>query len=73
MLFYLLSFIDKANLGNAMPAGLQTDLKITSWQYSVALTIFYPPYILTELPANLLIKRVGAHRGFPRCQLRSAT
>ncbi|KIY50207.1 MFS general substrate transporter [Fistulina hepatica ATCC 64428] len=54
--FYLLSFLDRTNLGNARIAGLQTDLKMTDYQYSVALTVTYVPYIVAELPSNLLLK-----------------
>lgn len=56
------SFLDKANLGNAKVAGLETDLNLTSTQYSIALTILYPSYMLVELPASLLLKRLGPHR-----------
>lgn len=45
LLRHLLSYLDKANLGNAKVAGLETDLKLTGYQYSVALTILYPSYM----------------------------
>ena len=57
----LLSFIDRVNIGNARVAGLQTDLKMSDHQYSLALTITYIPYIAIELPAGLILKRVGAN------------
>ena len=53
---HLISVQDRVNLGNARVAGLQTDLKLTNHQYSVALTVTYVPYILSELPSNLLLK-----------------
>jgi hypothetical protein len=43
-------------LGNARVAGLQKDLGISNHQYSVALTVTYVPYILAELPSNLVLK-----------------
>jgi len=64
-MFYLLSFLDRANIGNARVAGLQKDLKMTNHQYSIALTVTYVPYIACELPSNLLIKKVGPHRLLP--------
>ena len=57
----LLSFIDRVNIGNARVAGLQTDLKMSDYQYSLALTITYIPYIIVEIPAGLVLKRVGAN------------
>ncbi|KAF8497830.1 MFS general substrate transporter [Russula emetica] len=38
---------------------------MTEDQFSVALTITYIPYILVELPMNLLMKRVGANVTIP--------
>jgi hypothetical protein len=43
-------------LGNAKVAGLQKDLKMTNEQYSIALTVTYVPYIVAELPSNLILK-----------------
>ncbi|CCO30344.1 putative transporter C1002,16c [Rhizoctonia solani AG-1 IB] len=64
-MFYLLSFLDRANIGNARVAGLQRDLKMTNHQYSTVLTITYVPYIVCELPSNLLLKKLGPHRLLP--------
>ncbi|KAF9445153.1 MFS general substrate transporter [Macrolepiota fuliginosa MF-IS2] len=64
-MFYLLSFLDRTNLGNARVAGLQTDLKMTNNQYSIALTVTYVPYIVAELPSNLLLKVVGPNLMLP--------
>lgn len=64
-MFYLLSFLDKANIGNARIAGLQRDLKMTNHQFSTALTVTYVPYILMEIPMNLLMKRIGANITLP--------
>ncbi|CAE7074268.1 unnamed protein product [Rhizoctonia solani] len=64
-MFYLLSFLDRANIGNARVAGLQKDLHMTNKQYSTVLTITYVPYIVCELPSNLLLKKLGPHRLLP--------
>ncbi|KAG2072381.1 MFS general substrate transporter [Suillus decipiens] len=58
-MFYLLSFLDRSNIGNAHIAGMQTSLKMTNYQYSIALTMTYVPYIAAEFPSNLLLKYVG--------------
>jgi len=64
-LFYLLSFLDRTNIGNAKVAGLLKDLKMTPNQYSIALTVTYVPYIVAELPSNLLLKIVGPNLMLP--------
>jgi len=64
-MFYLLSFLDRTNLGNARVAGLQKDLKMTNEQYSISLTITYVPYIFAELPSNLVLKAVGPNLMLP--------
>jgi len=41
--------------------GLPKDLKLKGVQPNVALTIFFAPYILFEIPSNLIMKRVRPH------------
>ncbi|KAJ7592019.1 major facilitator superfamily domain-containing protein [Mycena floridula] len=64
-MFWLLSFLDRTNLGNARLANLQGDLHMTNRQYSIALTVTYVPYIAAELPSNLLLKTVGPNLVLP--------
>jgi hypothetical protein len=45
-LLYLISYIDRANIGNAKIEGLVDDLHLTGVQYNIALSIFFVPYIL---------------------------
>ncbi|OOF91629.1 hypothetical protein ASPCADRAFT_154604 [Aspergillus carbonarius ITEM 5010] len=47
-LLYLLSFLDRSNIGNAKIAGLADDLNLSSSQYEWLLTAFYITYILFE-------------------------
>lgn len=57
-LLYLLSFLDRANIGNAKLAGLEKDLKMTGkWDYNAAVSIFFPFYVAAEIPSNLAMKR----------------
>ncbi|KAI6005652.1 major facilitator superfamily domain-containing protein [Pisolithus albus] len=62
---YLISFFDRSNIGNARVAGMQTALNISNYQYTVALTLTYIPYIAMELPSNLILKRVGPNLMLP--------
>ncbi|KAK7429014.1 hypothetical protein QQZ08_004421 [Neonectria magnoliae] len=57
-LLYLLSFLDRANIGNAKLAGLEKDLKMDGkWDYNIAVSIFFPFYVLAEIPSNIAMKR----------------
>ncbi|KAM0438538.1 hypothetical protein ACHAPT_001287 [Fusarium lateritium] len=40
-LMYLLSYMDRTNIGNAKIAGMADDLKLTSSQYSIILVVFF--------------------------------
>lgn len=40
-LMYLLSYMDRTNIGNAKIAGMQTDLNLSSNEYSIALVVFF--------------------------------
>lgn len=39
-LLYLLSFLDRSNIGNAKIQGMQTDLKLTGPEYNLCATVF---------------------------------
>ncbi|KAK8222118.1 hypothetical protein M8818_000288 [Zalaria obscura] len=56
MLLYLLSFLDRVNIGNAVLYGLETDLNLSSTQYQTAVSLLFVTYILSELPSNLILK-----------------
>ncbi|KAK3302644.1 major facilitator superfamily domain-containing protein [Chaetomium strumarium] len=57
-LLYLLSFLDRGNIGNAKIEGLQEDLRLTNDQYNWCLTAFFFTYAAFEVPSNLMLKRV---------------
>ncbi|KAK6087717.1 major facilitator superfamily transporter [Seiridium cupressi] len=59
-LLYLFCFIDRANIGNARLAGLETELGMTgTYDYNKLLSIFYISYILFEVPSNMACKWIG--------------
>ncbi|SPO25664.1 related to allantoate permease [Ustilago trichophora] len=62
---YLLSFLDRSAIGNARLYGLEKELKLTSEQYNLALTVFFFPYALFEVPSNILLKRLRPSIWFP--------
>ncbi|KAM0750752.1 MFS general substrate transporter [Meredithblackwellia eburnea MCA 4105] len=56
LFIYLISFIDRGNIGNAKIQGLTTDLHLTGQQYNWCLTVFFFIYVACEVPSNLVIK-----------------
>ncbi|KAF8651375.1 hypothetical protein AX16_004822 [Volvariella volvacea WC 439] len=62
---YLLSFLDRGNIGNARLQGLEAELGLTPTQYNIALTMFFIPYCIFECPANLVLKRFRPSRWLP--------
>ncbi|UPX09665.1 uncharacterized protein EKO05_0000349 [Ascochyta rabiei] len=57
-LLYLLSFLDRANIGNAKIEGLVDTLGMSGMQYNLCLTVFFFTYAAFEIPSNLLLKRL---------------
>uniref|UniRef100_L7JBR2 Major facilitator superfamily (MFS) profile domain-containing protein n=1 Tax=Pyricularia oryzae (strain P131) TaxID=1143193 RepID=L7JBR2_PYRO1 len=63
MILYLMTYLDKTNIGNAKIEGLLTSLNMTGDQYNIALSVFFPPYILAEVPSNIIIQNSAATGG----------
>ncbi|KAI1459143.1 MFS general substrate transporter [Annulohypoxylon moriforme] len=57
-ILYLLSYLDRGNIGNAKIEGLQEDLGMSSDQYNLCLTVFFFTYGLFEVPSNLVLKKL---------------
>jgi MFS family permease len=57
-ILYLLAFLDRVNIANAKSFSLTTDLNLTGVQYNTALTMFFIPYIIFEIPSNIFLKRL---------------
>ncbi|KAL5121951.1 hypothetical protein ACEQ8H_000167 [Pleosporales sp. CAS-2024a] len=55
---YLISFLDRTNIGNAKLDGLQKDLHMTNSQYNLSLTIFFISYSVFEPLTNVLLKKL---------------
>ncbi|TCD62575.1 hypothetical protein EIP91_006725 [Steccherinum ochraceum] len=66
-LMYLLSFLDRVNIGNAALFGLKEDLHLVGNEYNNALVIFFIPYIVFEVPSNTLMKRFKPHVWLSGC------
>jgi MFS family permease len=57
MIAYLLCFLDRTNIGNARLFGLEQELGLVGSQYQVAVAILFVPYVLVEVPSNLILKK----------------
>ncbi|KAJ5770236.1 uncharacterized protein N7511_002287 [Penicillium nucicola] len=57
---YILSYLDRGNIGNAKTAGLDTDLNLSDYQWSWVLYAFYISYIVFEW-TTVLWKILPAH------------
>lgn len=50
------------NIGNARLYGLEADLKLNSTQWQTAVSILFVFYILSEIPSNLVLKKLRPSR-----------
>lgn len=56
------SFLDRVNIGNARLYGMTKDLSLTGSRYQFAVSILFVTYILSELPSNLVLKKLRPSR-----------
>ena len=54
---YILAFLDRVNIANARLFSLEKDLGLLGNQYNICLVMFFIPYVVFEIPANLLLKK----------------
>ena len=64
-LLYLLSFLDRINIGQAKLNGLLISLNLSSVQYNTCLSAFFITYIAFEIPSNLILKKFRPSRWLP--------
>ncbi len=58
---YILAYIDRVNVGFAK-LQMQTDLKMSETVYGIGAGLFFFGYFLLEVPANMMLRRLGARR-----------
>lgn len=59
MVLYLMAFLDRINIGNARLQGMEDDLNMEGGDYNLALFVFFIPYIICEIPCNLIMKKMA--------------
>lgn len=57
-ILYLLSFLDRGNVGNANIEGLSVDLNFKGNEYNMCLTVFFFTYSAFEVPSNMILKKL---------------
>ena len=58
-LLFLVSFVDRTNIGNAKIEGLERSLNMVGNQYNIALFVFNIPYVLLDVPSNLALRKLN--------------
>ena len=53
----LMNYLDRINVSNARLAGMQEDLHMTDVQWSAGISLFYVGYIISQVPANIMIAK----------------
>ncbi|PNY23813.1 transporter [Tolypocladium capitatum] len=67
---YLVSCLDRSNLGNAKQAGLAEDLHMTGKDdYNIAISVFFPFYLAVQVPSNLILTRLRPSLWIPTFML----
>ncbi|KIK67518.1 hypothetical protein GYMLUDRAFT_257389 [Collybiopsis luxurians FD-317 M1] len=54
--------IDRVNIGSARTIGMGDDLKVTNVRYNIVVCISFIPFILLEIPSNLVIHKLNSSR-----------
>jgi D-galactonate transporter len=58
---YILAYVDRVNVGFAK-LQMQSDLGMTDTVYGIGAGLFFIGYFLLEVPANMMLRRLGARR-----------
>lgn len=53
----MVSFLDRTNIGNARIEGMTGDLHLEGHHFNIALFVFFIPYVLLDVPANVVMRK----------------
>lgn len=56
-ILFVFGFLDRINLGNVAVLGIMEELKLKGNQFNVAVQVFFVPYVLMDIPSNILLKK----------------
>jgi sugar phosphate permease len=63
------SYLDRINVSNARLAGMQEDCNMTDVEWSAGISLFYVGYIISQIPANVIIAKGKPRVLLPCCML----
>lgn len=58
-IIFAFGFLDRINLGNVAVLGIVNELHLQGNVLNVALQIFFVPYILLEIPSNIVLRKIA--------------
>ncbi|KAL8715427.1 MAG: hypothetical protein Q9220_000761 [cf. Caloplaca sp. 1 TL-2023] len=61
-LIYLVSFLDRSNIGNGRLYGLEEDLNLKRNQFQTATSVFFATYVACEVPSTIFLKKLRPAR-----------
>ncbi|KDR68722.1 hypothetical protein GALMADRAFT_231048 [Galerina marginata CBS 339.88] len=65
---YAVALIDRTNLGVARTAGMGVDLRLDIGErYSIASMVYFFPYILLQIPGNIILRWLGSRTWLTTC------
>ncbi|KAL5933549.1 hypothetical protein ACKVV7_005485 [Pyricularia oryzae] len=53
----LMNYLDRINVSNARLSGMQKDCHMTDVQWSAGISMFYVGYIISQVPANIIVAK----------------
>ncbi|CCX11561.1 major facilitator superfamily domain-containing protein [Pyronema domesticum] len=59
VIMYIMNYLDRNNIAAARLAGLEQELKLTSTQYQLSVSILFVGYILMQVPSNMFLDKIG--------------
>ncbi|KAF2129814.1 MFS general substrate transporter [Dothidotthia symphoricarpi CBS 119687] len=62
---YMVSLMDRTNLGVAVVAGMGVDLKLIGNRYSIIVLLFFITYVLCQPPATVVLRKLGPRTFLP--------
>ncbi|SPO04150.1 related to putative tartrate transporter [Cephalotrichum gorgonifer] len=65
----IMNYLDRINVSNARLAGMQQDLHMSDTVWSAGISMFYVGYIITQIPANVIMAKGQPRFLLPGCML----
>ncbi|KAJ4371410.1 hypothetical protein N0V83_004627 [Neocucurbitaria cava] len=69
IILYLMSYIDRTNVGNAKLFGALADMGLSGQDWNTALSVFFITYALGAVPSNIMLQKFGPRIWLPTIML----